>query len=56
MILETITMNKFGLTNEEYAYINKIPFESEEERLAFIKFYLIDKKNLSDMLDLEDFM
>lgn len=44
-------MNKSGLSNQEYAFINKIPFESEEKRLQFNIL-----KDLNDMLDSEDFI
>jgi hypothetical protein len=36
-------MNKFGLNNQEYALINKIPFESEEEKMPIATYTAASK-------------
>ena len=43
IILETITMNKSELTNEEYAFINKMSFESEEEKMPIATYTAASK-------------
>lgn len=49
-------MNKSELTNEEYAFINKMSFVNEEERLAFIKFHKKNKKDFNDVFNSESFI
>ncbi len=49
-------MNKSGLTNEEYAFINKMSFENEEEKLAYIKSYILNKRDFNDVLNSESFI
>lgn len=49
-------MNKSELTNEEYAFINKMSFVNEEEKLAFIKFHKKNKKDFNDVFNSESFI
>lgn len=49
-------MNENELNRVEIDILDKMSSESEEERLAFIKFYKKNKKNLNDVFNSESFI